>query len=82
LFFVEIASEAHARRNSWKRTVKVEATVECGRFGDTVPQRVLLYSKPGRAGVEMMIIVMSAEYKLMGIFFLQLTHFISNVSLA
>jgi hypothetical protein len=38
----------------------------CLRFGPDQPQRVLLYSKPGRGGVEMLVLVMSAECVLMG----------------
>ena len=41
-------------------------TDTCLRFGPERPQRVLLYSKPGRGGVEMVVLIMSAVCVLMG----------------
>ena len=62
----EIVSLAHAGRDSWKQRVEPDSRAVCLRFGPDQPQRVLLYSKPGRGGVEMIVLVMSAECVLMG----------------
>jgi len=45
--------------HSWNQTVEDEAKTESTRFGLANPQRVLLYSKSGVGGTEMMIMVMN-----------------------
>ena len=51
-----------------------EATAECTRFKLANPQRVLLYSKTGVGGTEMIIVVMDTQCELMGTLDLQLSY--------
>jgi len=54
--------------------VEQEATAECTRFDVANPQRVLLYSKNGIGGTEIIVVVMDTQCELMGTLDLQLSY--------
>ena len=64
----EIEDQTHPGRHSWKVNLEMHAAAKC-HGGGGVKQRVLLCNKSGKEQqVEMMLIVMSLDCQVVGVF--------------